>query len=287
MYTSNVLAKQTYKSSLPKTGTMDNIARSVNMLYERYPYPSLPIRSERDLVSKLHANVMSKILFTAELEPRSLCGKEVLDAGCGTGEKSCYFSYYGASVTALDLSSSSLEAGRRLAEKFKLKVDFNWCDIAEFKTEKNFDHIFCLGVLHHTSDPYMRFRVLAGLCKPGGTITVGLYNRYGRFIHRARRKWIKLNAGEDIQKRMSFVETSIYRGKFKNTHEQAYAADKYANPYESYHSVGEVIDWFNKNNITYIGSHPHTGKGKLQIFLSELKWLIKRNGFFIISGRKN
>ncbi len=243
---------------------MDEIARSVNILYERYPYPSLPIRSERDLVNKLHANVMSKILSTAGLEPRSLCGKEVLD-----------------------LSSSSLEAGRRLAEKFKLKVDFNKCDIAEFKTEKKFDHIFCLGVLHHTSGPYMRFRVLAGLCKPGGTITVGLYNRYGRFIHRARRLWIKLNAGEDILKRLSFVEASIYRGKFKNTHEQAFAADKYANPYESYHTVGDVIGWFNKNNITYIGSHPRTGTGKLQTFLSELKWLFKRNGFFIISGRKN
>ncbi|VVB92095.1 Ubiquinone biosynthesis O-methyltransferase [uncultured archaeon] len=266
---------------------MDEIARSVNILYERYPYPSLPIRNERDLVSKLHANVMSKILSTAELESLSLCGKEVLDAGCGTGEKSCYFSYYGASVTALDLSSSSLAAGRRLAEKFKLKVDFNRYDIAEFITEKKFDHIFCLGVLHHTSDPYMRFRVLAGLCKPGGTITLGLYNRYGRFIHRVRRKWIRLNAGEDIQKRMSFVESSIYGGKFKNKHEQAYVADKYANPYESYHSVGEVIGWFNKNNIRYIGSHPHTRTGKLQTFLSELKWLTRGNGFFIISGRKN
>lgn len=266
---------------------MDKIARSVNLLYEKYPYPSLPIRSERDLISKLHANVISKILSTAGLEHHSLCGKEVLDAGCGTGEKSCYFSYYGASVTALDLCSSSLLKGKKLAEKFKLKVDFNQCDIAEFKTEKMFDHIFCLGVLHHTSDPYMRFHVLAGLCKPGGTITVGLYNRYGRFIHRVRRMWIKLKAGEDIQKRMLFVENSIYGGKFKNAHEQAYAADKYANPYESYHSVGEVIGWFDKNNITYIGSHPHTGTGKLQAFLSEIKWLIKRNGFFIISGRKN
>ncbi len=266
---------------------MDEIARSVNMLYERYPYPSLPINSERDLVSKLHANVMSKILSTVELEPASLSGKEVLDAGCGTGEKSCYFSYYGASVTALDLSSSSLATGRRLAEKFKLKIDFNRCDISEFKTEKRFDHIFCLGVLHHTSDPYMRFRVLAELCKPHGTITIGLYNRYGRLIHRGRRFWIKLIAGEDIQKRMSFVETSIYGGKFKNIHEQAYAADKYANPYESYHSVGEVIGWFNKNNTTHIGSYPHTGTGKLQTFVAELKWLTRGNGFFILSGRKN
>ena len=266
---------------------MDKIALSVNQLYEKYPYPSLPIRNERDLVSKLHANVMSKILATAGLEPASLFGKEVLDAGCGTGEKSCYFSYYGADVTALDLCSASLSKGKKLAEKFKLHIEFNQCDIAEFATEKSFDHIFCLGVLHHTGDPYMRFRALAGLCKPGGTVTIGLYNRYGRFAHRARRLWITLNAGVDIERRMYFVENSIYGRKLKNTHEQAYAADKYVNPYESYHSVGEVLDWFSKNGITYIGSHPHTEKGKTLIFFSQLKWLLRRNGFFIMSGRKN
>lgn len=266
---------------------MDKIARSVNSLYERYPYPSLPIRNERDLVSKLHANVMSKILATAELEPASLSGKEVLDAGCGTGEKSCYFSYHGADVTALDLCNSSLAKGKKLADKFNLEVEFYRCDIAEFTTEKRFDHIFCLGVLHHTGDPYSRFRALVSLCKPGGTVTVGLYNRYGRLMHRARRMWIKLNAGEDIERRISFVERRIYGRKLKNTQEQAYAADKYVNPHESYHSVGEVLDWFSKNDITYIGSHPHTRKGNIQAFFSQLKWLLKRNGFFIISGRKN
>ncbi len=266
---------------------MDEIARSVNLLYEKYPYPSLPISNERDLVGKLHANVMSKILETAGLEPRSLSGKEVLDAGCGTGEKSCYFSYYGAEVTAIDLCGSSLAKGRELAKKFKLHVDFRQCDIADFKTEKKFDHVFCLGVLHHTSNPYEHFRVLASLCKPGGTVTIGLYNRYGRFTHRVRRMWITLNAGDDIEKRMSFIEKSIYRRKLKDTHEQAYAGDKYANPYESYHSLNEIMDWFNKNGIAYMGCHPHTGKGKLQAFFSQLKWLLRRKGFFIISGRKN
>ncbi|MDL5503253.1 MAG: hypothetical protein QSU88_08555, partial [Candidatus Methanoperedens sp.] len=117
-----------------------------------------------------------------------------------------------------------------------------------------------------------RFQTLSDLCKAGGTITVGLYNRYGRLLHRAKRMWIKLNAGEDIDRRMSFVERSIYGRKFKNIHEQAYAADKYANPHESYHSVIEVIQWFNKNNILYIGSYPHTDIGYFGSFLTQLKW---------------
>jgi 2-polyprenyl-3-methyl-5-hydroxy-6-metoxy-1,4-benzoquinol methylase len=266
---------------------MDKIACSVNSLYEKYPYPSLPIHNESDLISKLHANVMSKILASAGLDPLSLSGKEILDAGCGTGEKSCYFAYHGAKVTAIDLSCSSLAKGRKLTDNFNLDVDFKRCDIKDFKTRKMFDHIFCLGVLHHTSDPYGRFRALADLCKSGGTITIGLYNRYGRLLHRVKRMWIKLNAGEDLDRRMSFVENSIYGGKFKNAHEQTYAADKYANPYESYHSVIEVIGWFNKNDIEYLGSYPHTEIGMFKSFITQLKWFTNKKGFFIISGRKN
>lgn len=264
---------------------MDKIARSVNSLYERYPYPSLPIRSERDLVSKLHANVMSKILATAKLEPRLLSGKEILDAGCGTGEKACYFSYHGANVTAIDLCSASLQKARKLAEKFNLEVNFDKCDIAEFNG-KNFDHVFCLGALHHTKNPYRNFKALARLCKKGGTITAGLYNKYGRFTHRLTRAWIKLNAGDDLEMRMSYVEKSIYRRKLRSTHEIAYVADKYVNPHESYHTVSEVLGWFEKNDIMFIGSHPHIETKDLKAFFTQLKWLMKGNGFFIMSGRK-
>ncbi len=266
---------------------MDKIAYKVNRFYERYPYPSLPIRTERDLVSKLHANVMSKILASAGLLPRSLSGKEILDAGCGTGEKACYFSYYGARVTAIDLCRASLQKAEELAEKFNLNVDFHYCDIAKFRPEKRFDHVFCLGALHHTRYPYMNFRALAGLCKPGGTITVGLYNRYGRLGHRAARIWVGLRAGNDIERRMNFVENSIYRRKLRSVHEQAYVADKYVHPHESYHTVGEVLGWFERDGFTYLGSHPHTEKGKFVAFVTQLKWMIKGNGFFIISGRKN
>ncbi|VVB86483.1 Ubiquinone biosynthesis O-methyltransferase [uncultured archaeon] len=279
--------KQNYKSSPSKNAPMDEIARSVNRFYERYPYPCLPIRTERDLVKKLHANVMSRILATAGLEQGSLSGKEILDAGCGTGEKACYFSYHGARVTAVDLCKASLQKARELADKFNLKVDFYNSDIAEFRTEKKFDHVFCIGALHHTEDPYTNFIPLVNLCKPGGTITVGLYNRYGRLGHRVVRTWIGLRAGEDPGRRMDYVEKAIYGRKLRSLHEVAYVADKYVHPHESYHTVGEVLEWFDRNNISFIGVHPHAGTGAVSAFLGQLKWMTKGNGFFVISGRKN
>ena len=275
------------KPLLPIITPMDRIARSVNQLYEKYPYPSLPIRNENDLVGKLHHNVMANILGTAGLETTFLNGKTVLDAGCGTGEKACYYSYHGANVSAIDLSNASLKKGQELAGKFNLSVDFNRCDIADFNPTHQFDHIFCLGVLHHTSDPYMRFQKLAELCKPDGTITIGLYNTYGRFRHRLRRMKMRFVAGTDIERRMDYVEKSIFNRKFKSTHEKAFVADKFAHPYESYHSVGEVMGWFKKNDISFTGVYPATGKGKLDAILTQLKWIKTRKGFFIVSGRKN
>jgi len=67
----------------------------------------------------------------------------------------------------------------------------------------------------------------------------------------------------------------------------AYAADKYVNPYESYHTVGEIMDWFRRNNIEYIGSYPATPAGSPGSSIAQMKWLFQRKGFFIISGRKN
>jgi len=223
---------------------MDRIASRVNQFYERYPYPSLPIRTERDLVHKLHANVMGKILGTAGLTTAELSGKDILDAGCGTGEKAAYFSYHGARVTAFGLCTASLSKARELAEKF----------------EK--------------------------LCKPGGTITIGLYNRYGRLGHRAVRTWIGMRAGEDFGKRMDYVERAIYGRKMRSVHEVAYVADKYVHPHESYHTVEEVLEWFRKNDFSYIGAHPRADAG-VKAFFTQLKWMVKGNGFFVMSGRKN
>jgi len=264
---------------------MDRIALKVNRFYERYPYPSLPIRTERDLIKKLHANVMGKILATAGLTTGGLSGKDILDAGCGTGEKAAYFSYHGARVTAFDLCRASLGKAKELAEKFKLQVDFSLCDMAEFRTEKRFDHVFCLGALHHTEKPYDNFLALEKLCKPGGTITIGLYNRYGRLGHRAVRTWIGLRAGDDLGSRMEYVENKIYGRKMRSVHEVAYVADKYVHPHESYHTVEEVMGWFEKNGFTYIGAHPKTDAGA-RAFFTQLKWMVRGNGFFVMSGRK-
>lgn len=262
---------------------MDGITLEVNRFYERYPYPQLPIRNRKDLLERMHANVMRRILRTAGIKPEGLKGKRVLDAGCGTGEKPCYFSACGASVVGIDLCESSLGKARELAEKLGLEVEFRRHDLLEFKEKEEYGHVFSLGVLHHTSNPRMGFENIAGACKKGGTVTVGLYNAYGRFFHRVKWWGVGVRCGNGVEKRLGFVKQGILGRDFRSSHEEAYAADKYANPYESYHSVGEVLGWFEKYGLEFVGAYPAVGRSAL---LSQLKWLARGQGFFIMSGKK-
>jgi len=261
-----------------------DIKGEVNRMYEKYPYPSLPISGMPDLRGSLHANVMRRILATAGSP--ELSGKRVLDAGCGTGEKSCYFSAFGADATGIDLCSASLAKGRELAKGLGLKVNFEKKDILKMDYGTEFDHVFCLGVLHHTEDPDLGFEKIANACKKGGTVTVGLYNLFGRFQHRVKRYLLYRSYGTDFEKRMSHMKKE-YGRDFRSETEKALIADKFAHPYESYHTIGEVLGWFERNGVEYLGSSPAIGhRNCLSHLAVQLGWMLKRQGFFIISGRK-
>jgi len=92
---------------------------------------------------------------------------------------------------------------------------------------------------------------------------------------------VKISTGECPMWKLPYTEENL-----RMHMSRLMPADKYANPYESYHSVIEVIEWFNKNEITYVGSYPHTDIGIFQSFLTQMKWFKRGNGFFIISGKE-
>lgn len=257
--------------------------KEVKRFYEEYPYPFLPIKNKSDLTGKMHANAMKNILETAKLDTRGLRNKHILDAGCGTGEKALYFALHGARVAAFDFSSASIKRAKENAKKMKLEVKFERVDFEEWKSKEEFDHVFCLGVLHHTGKPREYFAKLCERVKKGGTLTVGLYNFWGRMQHRFHRKIIRLLSGESAGKRMEYASEKIYKRKFKSAHEVAFVADKYANPFESYHTLEETTKWLEEEGFETSGVHPKTNGSKL---FTQIKWFFKKNGFYVVSGRK-
>jgi SAM-dependent methyltransferase len=104
----------------------------------------------------------------------SLRGKHVLECGCGAGRFTEVLLAQGARVTSIDLSSA-VEAnarnfpvgqGHRIAQADIMKLPF---------ARRQFDVVFCLGVVQHTPDPEKTIESLYNHVAPGGTLVIDHY----------------------------------------------------------------------------------------------------------------
>ena len=85
-------------------------------------------------------------------------GKRVLEIGCGLGTDTINFARAGASITAVDLSSKSLELAHQRARVFGLedRVVFHEADaerLCEVVAPEPFDLVYSFGVIHHSPRP--------------------------------------------------------------------------------------------------------------------------------------
>lgn len=177
------LCEETLKKAIPVlTPVGDPVSQKVRAQYEQNPYPR----------------------WTSWQNPRAAfdpkghsAGKEILNAGCGTGFApiGTAFKFPRATVHAVDLSLASLAYARRKAEELGVhNILFAQADILELHGwEKRFDVIMSGGVLHHMDRPLAGWRVLRDLLKPGGVMRVALYSEAGRADIVRAQKWIVEN----------------------------------------------------------------------------------------------
>lgn len=265
-----------------KLMNMSEITLKVKSLYESYPYPSRRISSKKELLKYgfWALNSMQK-------KKEFLRGKTVLEAGCGTGELSNAIALLGAKkVIGVDLSKNSVKKAKELKKRFCVKnAEFFEMNLLEnaFKENKKFDLIISYGVLHHTENPRKAFENIARHLKRNGTISIGLYNTFGRARHRVKRKIVNALAGENFEKRMETAKKLFFKGKTPKQGEN-WLADKYAHPFEKYYSINEILNWFKEENIEFQGIKPEFCGIKS---LTEIEWFLKKKGaFFIITGKK-
>jgi SAM-dependent methyltransferase len=110
------------------------------------------------------------------LDPASLAGKLVLDAGCGGGRYARLLGEHGARVVAVDLSSA-VEAAAALCADLP-GVQVIQADLLDLPlADARFDAAFSIGVLHHSPDPRRAFAQVASKVRPGGRLAVWLYRR--------------------------------------------------------------------------------------------------------------
>ncbi len=114
---------------------------------------------------------------------RFLADHEILIAGCGTSQAAKWAARYPrARVVGIDVSATSIERTRRLAERHDLRnLELHHLPIEEVeRLGRAFDQIVCTGVLHHLAEPEAGLLALRRVLAAGGALDAMVYARYGR-----------------------------------------------------------------------------------------------------------
>lgn len=142
-----------------------------------------------------------------------LKGKTLLDVGCGLGEASVYFALKGASVTALDLSSEMLITVKKIAKKYKVKVNTIQAalEYANIPKSKKFDIIYGGNIFHHIDIPQTLNQLIPHL-KPDGKLVCWEPVAYNPLINWYRK--IAIHVRSDDERPIQLSDIEIFRSYF-------------------------------------------------------------------------
>ncbi len=260
---------------------MRDITSSVKDYYNTYNYPLINLYTNRQ--RKHNLKLLSSILGFGSIKLSQVSGLKVLDAGCGTGEKSILLAKYGSIVTGMDLSTNQLNHARRIAREQKVNINFIEKDLVSDSLTNlgKFDVIICTGVLHHTKNPVLAFNKLSNQLKEDGVIVLGLYHKYSRLRYRFIRFLIRLfiSRSYNSKKIIKWLDSNNFFAKQITKAPRNSIYDRYVVPHESYHTLREVNNWFKKNNLKTIGySENVKGVGITKIF--------EKKSLFFVAGKK-
>ncbi len=229
----------------------DVIAKKVTSFYTNKPFPNYKVNDDKISISEKG----NKNYLASKFKQFVGYNKNVLEVGCGTGQLSIYFSTGNNNlIVSLDATLESLKVAKNFANKNNINnIEFVNTDIFDDVLSENyFDFVWCNGVLHHTKDPYKAFCIISKSLKKEGYILVGLYNTFGR-LRTLIRKYLYKIFGKNILK---ILDPTLKKLKVSEDEQDAWIQDQYSHPQESLHTIDEVLDWFDKNNIEFISSIP-------------------------------
>lgn len=268
----------------------------VRRFYESAPFPGYPAGES---LAALSARAR-RTVFARLIDGSIPADARIVDVGCGTGQMALYLARGDRIVIAADLTRASLRLGEAARRRFGLdRVLFVETDLLRPGLRTGaFDVVYCSGVLHHTPDPRASFAPLARLARPGGTIVVGVYNVLARIPHRARRLVARLS-----RDRLVPFDPVLRDRRAEPARHAAWLRDQYHHPEEHTHSLAQVQEWFEQNDIEYLRAYPSAVLGEIsddlfapaadnwraEGWLAQLGWmraLGREGGLFYTIGRR-
>ncbi|MBI1813326.1 methyltransferase domain-containing protein [Candidatus Peregrinibacteria bacterium] len=285
-----------------KTPEEERIRQTMQAFYERFTFPGYDdIDSPGVLVNKAKKSAFG--LWVDQAIPATAT---VLEVGCGTGQMTNFLGLVTTrTVIGADMSAASLALGQGFKERFGLKnVHFVQGNIFAMPVaEGSVDVLLCSGVLHHTPDPEGGYRKILKLVKPNGTILIGLYNRYARIPLGIRQVIFKATGNLSRA-----LDAHMRRKDVDQSKKEIWFADQYKNPHESWHSVDEVLGWFDDSGVKFLSGVPaisktlpeetdglrlfreHPRGSALEHIVRQLGWMFtigREGGLFVMVGTKD
>lgn len=231
--------------------TKKDVTGEIKAFYEENPFPNYDDFDDvGSLIDKARAGLFAKLL-----DEQIPYGARVIECGCGTGQLSNFLSVANRTVVGTDLCLNSL----KMASAFKRQNDLDRAHFVQMNLFRpafkpgSFDLVISNGVLHHTSDPFLGFKSISRLVRPGGYILIGLYHKYGRLATDVRR--MLFNATNDS---MLFLDRHASDPGVSAQKRRAWFMDQYKNPHESKHTVGEVMHWLKAIDFEFVHAVPKT-----------------------------
>jgi SAM-dependent methyltransferase len=276
-----------------------DVTEQVRAFYEETPFPNYDDFDDvGSLIDKARRSVFARLL-----DEQVPFGTRVLEVGCGTGQLSNFLSVAHRTVFGADLCLNSLRLGQAFKARHRL-ADAHFVQMNLFRpvfAPASFDLVVCNGVLHHTADPFLGFRTIAELVRPGGYLLVGLYHRWGRLITDARR-FLFRHSGD----RLRALDPNLRDPASSAQKRRAWFMDQYRHPHESKHTIGEVLGWLERTGFGFVRSIPKTTlfesfaadeplfrperpAGALERALAEAAMALsgsREGGFFVVIGRR-
>jgi len=216
------------------------------------------------------------------IDASTLAGATVVDVGCGMGKYLAVVSEHAKMVVGLDLSDALTRARRLLRDRTNVHL-VQGNILAAPLAPAAYDLVYSVGVLHHTPDARAAFLRSASLVKAGGRLAVWLYpaedgaGRYARAVRflqddllrpltcRMPPRLLRAVArglgrltvvrdraaaryeatGSPLARAVALSAQAVAVGRHRDPEIAAFLNfDWYAPQYRSYHTAGELWQWY-------------------------------------------